>query len=72
MDAKLEKGVAIAPGQKIPLVVTLTEPNGKALVTEGAGAGKVMWKELQLTSSIVTVNKKGRHFPSPRSQNQRR
>jgi hypothetical protein len=59
MDAKLEEGPAIGPGQKAGIVVTLTRPNGKTLATKGADGGKVMWKELRLTSSVVAVNKNG-------------
>ena len=35
---------ARASHQKSPLVVVLTEPDGKTLQTEGAGHGKVLWK----------------------------
>ena len=42
IQASLPKGPAIAPGEKSPLVVTLTQPNGQVLLTEGQGAGKVM------------------------------
>lgn len=59
IQASLPKGPGIAPGQKSPLVVTFSQPNGKILTTEGAGEGKVMWGDLQLTSTVVTVNKKG-------------
>lgn len=59
IEASLPQGSAIAPGQKSPLVVTFTEPDGKILTTEGKGGGKVMWKELTVTASVVTVNKKG-------------
>jgi len=59
IDAKLLKGPGIAPGQKSPLVVTVTEPSGKILESEGAGGGKVMWRDLQVTASVVTVNNKG-------------
>lgn len=59
IQARLQKGPGIAPGQKSPLVVTVTEPNGKVLQTEGAAGGKVMWKDLQLTASVVTVTAKG-------------
>jgi len=59
IDAKLPKSPGIAPGQKSPLVVTVTEPNGKALQSEGAGGGKVMWRDLQVTASVVKVNNKG-------------
>lgn len=59
MEASLPAGPGIAPGQKSPLVVTVTEPDGKVLLTEGKGGGKVMWKDLQVTGSVVTVNQKG-------------
>lgn len=59
IEAKLLKGPGIAPGQKSPLVVAVTEPDGKVLQSEGAGGGKVMWKDLQVTASVVTVNNKG-------------
>jgi hypothetical protein len=49
----------IGPGQKSPLVVEVTQPNGKVLQTEGAGKGMVMWRDLVVTPSIMTVNKKG-------------
>jgi len=59
IEAKLAKGAGIAPGQKAPLIATVTEPDGKVLDTEGAGHGKVMWKDLQVTATVVTVNNKG-------------
>lgn len=59
IQASLPKGPGIAPGQKSPLIVTFSEPNGKILTTEGAGAGKVMWSDLQVAGTVVTVNKKG-------------
>jgi len=59
IQVSLPKGPGIAPGQKSPLVVTFSEPGGKILTTEGAGQGKVMWSDLQVTSTVVTVNKKG-------------
>jgi hypothetical protein len=59
MDVKLPNGPGIAPGQNSPLVVSVTEPNGKVLLTEGKGGRKVMWQDLQVTASVVTVNKKG-------------
>lgn len=57
--ASLPKGQAIAPGEKSPLVVSLTEPNGKVLFTEGQGAGKVMWKDIQVTATTVLADEKG-------------
>lgn len=59
IQASLPKGPAVAPGEKSPLVVTLTEPNGQVLLTEGQGAGKVMWKDLQVTATTVLADEKG-------------
>ena len=59
MSASLPNGLAIRPGQKSPLVVTFAQSEGKTLQTEGAGHGKVMWKDLQVTATVVTVNQKG-------------
>src|SRR5271165_4266153 len=59
MKISLPKGPAIGPGEKLPLVVVVTEPDGKVLQTEGAGGGKVMWKDLKITATIVTANQKG-------------
>ena len=57
--ASLPKGPAVAPGEKSPLVVVITEPDGKVLQTEGAGHGKVLWKDLTVTATVATANKKG-------------
>lgn len=59
IDAKLPKGPGIAPGQKSPLVVSIARPDGKVLLTEGAGGGKVMWKDLKVDATVVKVNNKG-------------
>ncbi|MGH7866333.1 MAG: hypothetical protein ACREP9_01585, partial [Candidatus Dormibacteraceae bacterium] len=59
MQASLPKGPAIAPGEKSPLVVQFTQPDGKVLVTEGRGKGKVLWADLTVTPTVVTVYKKG-------------
>jgi hypothetical protein len=59
MQINLPKGSRIAPGESLPLVVLLTEPNGSALLTEGTGRGKVRWKDLKVTATVATVNKKG-------------
>lgn len=59
MKVTLPKGPSIGPGEKLPLVVVVTEPDGKVLQTEGAGGGKVMWKDLKITATIVTANQKG-------------
>lgn len=59
IEASLPQGPGVAPGQKSPLVVTVTQPDGKVLLSEGKGGGKVMWKDLSVAPSVVTVNKKG-------------
>jgi hypothetical protein len=59
IQASLPKGPGIAPGEKSSLVVLVTEPDGKVLQTEGKGGGKVMWKDLKVTASVVTANQKG-------------
>jgi hypothetical protein len=59
MKVSLAKDSAIGPGQKLPLVVTFIQPDGKTLLTEGAGHGKAMWKDLQIAASVVTANPKG-------------
>ena len=66
-EVRQEKAPGIGPGQKSSLIATFTQPDGKILTTEGAGHGKIMWRDLAVTSSVVTVNKKGvislRHDP---------
>lgn len=57
--ASLPKGPGIAPGEKSPLVLAVTEPDGKVLQTEGAGHGKVLWKDLHVTATVVAANQKG-------------
>src|SRR5271169_4250560 len=59
MQASLYKGPAIAPGEKLPLVAQFTQPDGKVLVTEGQGKGKVLWSDLVVTPTVVTADKKG-------------
>ncbi|MBZ5528654.1 MAG: hypothetical protein LAN71_12215 [Acidobacteriia bacterium] len=59
LHASLSKGPAIAPGENSPLVVQFTQPDGKVLTTEGQGKGKVLWKDITVTPTIVNVNQKG-------------
>ena len=59
IKASLPNGPGIAPGEKSPLVVVVTEPDGKVLQTEGKGGGKVMWKDLTVTATVASVNQKG-------------
>jgi hypothetical protein len=59
IQASMPKGSSIAPGEKSPLVVTVTTSDGKVLKTEGEGQGKVMWRDLNVQATVVTVNNKG-------------
>jgi len=59
MKATLPKGPAIAPGEKLALVVEFTQPNGTVLYTEGQGKGKVLWSDLTVTPTVVKANQKG-------------
>ena len=59
MQASLPKGPAIAPGEKLALVAKFTQPDGKVLVTEGKGGGKVLWNDIVVTPTVVTYDKKG-------------
>jgi uncharacterized membrane protein YgcG len=59
MQANLPKGPAIAPGEKLALVLQFTEPNGKMLLTEGQGHGKVLWRDITVTPTVVTADQKG-------------
>jgi hypothetical protein len=59
IEVSQPKGAGIGPGQKSPLVVTVTQPDGKVLTTEGAGNGKVLWEDLKVESTVVAVSKKG-------------
>src|SRR5580698_5082146 len=59
IEATLPMVPAIAPGATSPLVVTLTDATGKTWVTEGKGKGKILWSDLTVAPTVVTVNKKG-------------
>lgn len=59
MEASLAGNPAIAPGEKSPLVIQIAASDGKTYMTEGKGHGKIMWKDLTATASVVSVNKKG-------------
>jgi hypothetical protein len=59
MAASLPKGPSIAPGEKFPLLVTMTQPDGKVLSTEEEADERISWKDLAVTASVVTVDKKG-------------
>ena len=59
IQAKQGDGQGMAPGEKSPLIVTVTQPDGTVLTTEGKGHGKVLWKDLMVTPVILSANKKG-------------
>jgi hypothetical protein len=59
IQAKQSDGQGIAPGEKSPLIVTVTQPDGTVLTTEGKGHGKVLWKDLTVTPTVVGAGKKG-------------
>jgi len=59
IQASLPRNPGIAPGEKSPLVVAVTGPDGKVLLTEGQGKDKVLWKDLTVTATVVSANKKG-------------
>lgn len=59
MDARLQGDPGVAPGEKSPLIVTFTQPDGTVLTTTGAGKGKVRWSDLSVTPTLVSVSKKG-------------
>lgn len=59
MKASLAQGVGIGPGEKVALVALFTQPDGKVLQTEGAGQGKIMWKDLKVAATVAMVNQKG-------------
>jgi len=59
IEAQLSGDPGLAPGQKEPLIASFTASDNKIYVTEGAGKGKIMWSELTVAPTVVTVNKKG-------------
>jgi len=59
MVVSLPKGPAIAPGEKLPLVVTFTTADGQVFVTEGAGHGKILWQDLNVSATVASANNKG-------------
>ncbi len=67
IEASLPKNPGIAPGERSKMIVKVTQPNGKILLTAGAGHGKVLWSDLAVVTEVVTA-KKGTLFldPDPR------
>lgn len=59
ITAKLQGETGMVPGEKSKLIVSVMQPDGKVLVTEGAGGGKVLWKDLSVTGELVNVTAKG-------------
>jgi hypothetical protein len=59
VEASLPLGPAMAPGDKSPLMVTVIQPDGTALWTEGSAKGKVLWEDVHVTAMVAVVNAKG-------------
>ncbi len=59
MKATLPNGPAMAPGEKSPLVLEFTQPDGKVLLTEGKGKGKVLWQDITIAPTVVAADNKG-------------
>jgi hypothetical protein len=59
MAVSLPKGPGMAPGDKLPLVATFTTADGKVFVSEGAGHGKILWQDLNVSATVASVNNKG-------------
>jgi hypothetical protein len=59
MDARMAGDPGVAPGERTRLIATFTQPDGTVLTTEGAGKGKVLWKDMSVTATLVSVSKKG-------------
>ncbi len=59
MSARIDNGPGIAPGFNAALIVSITQPDGHVLQTEGAGKGKIRWSDLAVSSTLVNVNAKG-------------
>ncbi len=57
--ATLPGGPGIAPGEQTPLVVTFLQPDGSTLTTEGAGHGKILWQDLAIVPTVVSISKNG-------------
>ena len=58
LSASLPAG-GLAPGEKAALVVTVVQPDGAALHTEGSPGGKVLWEDLQISATVAGASPKG-------------
>lgn len=59
MDVRLADGRGVAPGKKGRLIATFTAPGNKVWRTEGAGGGAIMWRDLNVSSTVVSANTGG-------------
>jgi hypothetical protein len=59
MSAALNGDPGIAPGERSGIIAKFVKPDGKVLVTQGKGKGKVLWQDLKVDATVVSVNKKG-------------
>jgi hypothetical protein len=68
MQVSIPKGPGLVPGGHAGMVVTMVGKDGNPYATEGKGKGKVLWEDLSVTSTVVSVDNKGRVSlpPDPR------
>jgi hypothetical protein len=55
----LSPGPGLAPGKSAGLVIVTKTPDGKSLVTEGLGKGKVLFESFSFDPKIVQISKDG-------------
>ena len=59
ISATLSSASGLSPGHKEHLIVSVAQPDGKVFKTEGSNGGKVLWRDLHIVTSIVTIDKNG-------------
>ena len=59
LSASLSPAPGLSPGKSGGLVITATTADGRQLVTEGPGRGKVLFDSFTFDAFVVSVNKKG-------------
>jgi hypothetical protein len=59
INAHLLDGPGLAPGEKSPLIASFIAPDGSTFATNAKGSQAVSWRDLAVTSAVVSVNKNG-------------